>query len=282
MAHARINGIDLRYEVQGQGEPVMFFPGLGTGIGYFRFVDALFREQHFTTVMVDPRGIGGSLPDDKNEVLSAEKWADDFAALAAHLGFAKVHVIGSSHGGCMALAMVERHARLIASCTLLGAFSELSAAMEINFRLRVNIVEKLGMGEEIADHITLWTASPAFLDTPEGFETARKTVDLVKSVDPQRYLALLRSIQRWGRVLPGQEKEPKFTARLKDLRAPMLVVSGDSDHFIPARMSRMIAAAVPGAVYREIPQCGHISVNERPHETTALVSDFIRQHPIRA
>lgn len=281
MAHAKINGISLRYEVQGRGEPIMFFPGLGTGVGYFRFVEPLFRQE-FTTVLVDPRGIGSSMPEDTNEELSAEKWADDFAALARHLGFSKVHLVGSSHGGCMAMAMLERHRELIASCSLLGAFSELSAAMEINFRLRVNIVAKLGMGDEIADHITLWTASPRFLDSPEGFEAARRTVDLAKSVDPQRYLALLRSIQRWGRVLPGQENEPKFTARLKNFRTPVLALTGDSDHFIPARMSRMIADAVPGAVYREIAECGHISVNEKPQETTAIVSEFVRRHPIRA
>jgi len=281
MAHAKINGINLRYEVQGQGEPIMFFPGLGVGVGYFRFVEPLFSRQ-FTTVLVDPRGIGGSLPEDKNEELTAEKWADDFAALARHLGFSRVHLVGSSHGGCMAMAMVERHRELIASCSLLGAFSELSAAMEINFRLRVNIVSKLGMGEEIADHITLWTASPRFLDSPAGFEAARNTVNLVRSVDPQRYLALLRSIQQWGRVLPGQESEPKFTARLSAFRTPVLALTGDSDHFIPARMSRMIADAVPRALYREIPQCGHISVNEKPQETFAIVSDFIKQQRIGA
>jgi len=37
--------------------------------------------------------------------------------------------------------------------------------MKINLRLRVNMVSKLGMGAEIADHVILWTNRAVFLDT---------------------------------------------------------------------------------------------------------------------
>jgi pimeloyl-ACP methyl ester carboxylesterase len=49
----------------------------------------------------------------------------------------------------------------------------------------------------------------------------------------------------------------------------------DNDHFIPASLSELIAESIPGALYREIPQGGHIPFIERPRQTAAAVCEFI-------
>jgi pimeloyl-ACP methyl ester carboxylesterase len=62
---------------------------------------------------------------------------------------------------------------------------------------------------------------------------------------------------------------------------PTLAVSGDSDHFIPASLSKLIASKVPGAKYHEIAQCGHIAVQEKPEETAGVLAAFMKAHPLR-
>lgn len=277
MPSADINGISLSYEVAGEGEPMLFFPGLGTGKRYYRLGEPLLRER-FQTILIDPRGIGDSHSDQTEFV--TEDWADDGAALLDHLGIEKAHLVGSSHGGCMAMSMTDRHPDRVASLSLVGAFSELDRLMEINFRFRIKLVGKLGMGEEIADHISMWTMSHQFLETDAGKKIAEGNFEMVGKNDPDRYLALNRSILHWGRCLEEQAGEPKFTERLPSFSVPTLALTGDSDQFIPASFSRLIADRVPGCAYEEIADCGHIPMLEKPEEAARIISDFAAAHPL--
>lgn len=272
-----VNGINLSYETAGSGEPMLFFPGLGTGKGYYRMGEPILRER-FQTILIDPRGIGDSKSDQDEFV--TEEWADDAAALLDEIGIKRAHIVGSSHGGCMAMSLADRHPEKVGSLSLVGAFSELDRLMEINFRFRIKMVGKLGMGEEIADHITMWTLSHQYLETEAGARTAEGNYAMVGKNDPKRYLALNRSILHWGRCLEGQEGAPKFTERLASFSIPTLALTGDSDHFIPASFSRLIADRVPGAEYREIADCGHIPMLEKPSEASEIISEFAARHPI--
>ena len=277
MPSVTVNGIELAYALQGDGEPLLLLPGLGTGMGYYSLGEPLLRRD-YQTLLVDPRGIGGSASGDR--VFSADQWADDFAALAAGLGISRLHVLGSSHGGCMAMAMAERHPELVASLVLVGGFSELDTLMRMNFELRIDLVDRLGMSAELGRFIAMWIMSHGYLETPEGRAQSERTIAMVQLNDPEIYKALCRSILDWGRALPGQEKEPTITSRLRNLRVPALALSGDDDQFIPARMSRIIADALPGCAYAELPGCGHIPFMEQPDEAARVVVDFLRRHPI--
>jgi pimeloyl-ACP methyl ester carboxylesterase len=277
MPIAHVNGTSLHYEINGAGEPLVLLPGLGLDKTYYRLGEPLLRDS-YRTVGVDPRGVGQS--DRTLRDFTCELWADDFAALIDALGLGRAHVLGSSLGGCTALMMALAHPEKVRSVIAVGAFSQLDRGIEMNFRLRLRIIEKLGMGEEIADHMALWTLSREFIETDEGAEVMAANKAGVRNNSAEMYMALIRSILHWGRRLPGQEREPLFTERLPAIRVPALIVTGDSDHFIPARHSKLIASRIPGAKYVEIGNAGHIPFKEKPRETVAAVKDFLRSlHP---
>ena len=99
MPIAQVNGTTLHYEVNGAGDPLLLLPGLGLDKTYYRFGEPLLRES-YRTIGVDPRGVGQS--DRTLREFTFELWAEDFAALIDALGLGKVHVLGSSLGGCVA------------------------------------------------------------------------------------------------------------------------------------------------------------------------------------
>mgnify|MGYP003644551095 CR=1 FL=1 len=277
MAHAAINGTELWYEVNGDGHPLFLFPGLGLDHNYYRFGEPLLRDAA-KTVLVDPRGIGRSRKDDPKAVTySAELWADDFAALARHLGYKTIDVLGSSLGGSIAQAMALRHPGLVRSLIVIGGFSELDRAMEINFSLRKKIIAKLGMSEELADFMGLSTMTREFMDTEEGLAAMRANQDKIRKNEPAYYTAFLDAVLSWGRRLPGQEKEILYTDLIRKIACPTLVISGDNDYFIPASFSRKIAAAIPGAQYAEVQDGGHIPFIEKPTESVALIRSFLER-----
>lgn len=275
MTHANVNGTKIWYSVQGDGIPVILLPGLGLDHQYYRFGEPLLRTQ-VKTILVDPRGIGQSQKDSPTSVFySPELWADDFAALLDILNIEKAHILGSSLGGAMAMALAEKYPQKTASLIVIGGFSELDKAMEINFSLRKKIIAKLGMGEEIADFMGLFTMTREYMDTDAGFAVMRGNQANIRNNAADLYTAFLDSILWWGRRLPGQQDDPLFTTRLHKIRAPTLVVAGDNDYFIPSKFSKIIADNIPGARYAEIVNGGHIPFIEKPAETSQLILQFL-------
>ena len=277
MAQANVNGTQIWHELNGAGTPLFLLPGLGLDHRYYRLGEPLLRDV-CTTVLVDPRGIGQSQKDDPSDVTySAELWADDFAALARELGYAKIDVLGSSLGGSMAQALTLRHPDMVRSLIVIGAFSELDRATEMNFSLRKKIIAKLGMSEELADFMGLSTMTREFMETDEGLAIMQANQANIQSNSPELYTAFLDAILNWGRRQPGQEGETLYTELVAGITCPTLVIAGDNDYFIPASFSKKIAEAIPGAAYAEVHDGGHIPFIEKPAETAALVKNFLTE-----
>lgn len=278
MPLAQVNGTELWYSIEGHGEPLMLFPGLGLDHTYYRLGAPLLKEK-FKIVLIDPRGIGQSRKDSPKTVLyTPELWADDFAALARHLNLGEVNILGSSLGAAMAMAMAEKYPDQVKTLIAIGGFSQLDRALETNFSLRRKMIAKLGMGEEIADFMGLSTMTREFMETEAGLAVMRANQANVRNNSVELYDAFLNSILWWGRRLPGQEREPLFTTRLKNIKCSTLVIAGDNDYFIPTFFSKIIAENIPGSEYREVASGGHIPFIEKPQETTALVTDFLTRH----
>lgn len=67
-----------------------------------------------------------------------------------------------------------------------------------------------------------------------------------------------------GAVSRAQTEEDVLATRLKALRVPTVVVLGKSDRVIDPSHVRGIAALIPGAILREVPECGHLPQKECP------------------
>jgi pimeloyl-ACP methyl ester carboxylesterase len=60
---------------------------------------------------------------------------------------------------------------------------------------------------------------------------------------------------------------------LASIRCPTLVLVGREDALTPVDLAREIAAGIPGAKLKIVPDCGHLSTLERP----AAVNRALRQ-----
>jgi pimeloyl-ACP methyl ester carboxylesterase len=269
----RIDGATtLHYATSGAGEPILLIPGLGLDHSYYRFGIPLL-SRHLQVLAVDPRGIGRSTKSPPP--YTVEAWADDFAAMIDKLAFGPIHVLGSSLGGSMALALAQRHPGKLKSLIVVGGFSELDRATELNFRLRLRLIEKLGMSDEVADYMGLWTLTRKFINSDAGFATMRANQANIRANSAQSYSAFVEALLKWGRCQPGQEREPKFTALLDSIKTPTLVVTSDNDHLIPKELSDLIAARIAAAKLVVMPGAGHIPFMEQPEEVVRIVLEFL-------
>ena len=275
MPDIRIDGATtLHYATSGAGEPILLIPGLGLDHSYYRFGIPLL-SRHLQVLAVDPRGIGGSTKSPPP--YTVEAWADDFAVMIDKLGFGPIHVLGSSLGGSMALALAQRHPGKLKSLIVVGGFSQLDLATELNFRLRLRLIEKLGMSDEVADYMGLWTLTRKFINSDAGFATMRANQANIRANSAQSYSAFVEALLKWGRCQPGQEREPKFTTLLDSIKTPTLVVTSDNDHLIPKELSDLIAARIAGAKLIVMPGAGHIPFMEQPEEVVRIVLQFLEE-----
>lgn len=66
-----------------------------------------------------------------------------------------------------------------------------------------------------------------------------------------------------------------ITARLGELKMPVLAVWGAEDALVPAAVGRKLAEALPNAQFHQLAGCGHLPTLEKPAESAALFASFL-------
>ena len=277
MAFADINGTRLFYQVTGKGEPLVLIPGLGTTHAFFTGVLPVL-SQRYQVIGMDLRGVGQSAKP--RQTYTMELWADDIAALLDHLKIGRAHILGSSLGGCVALAFADHYLAQTASLVLAATFSEIDRLLELNYRVRIALIEKVGMNQLLADFAVTALFGRTFYETEKGRAVAANTLTMIQQNDQDMYIEHLRAVLRFGRCEPGQEKEAKFTARLKNMQCPALVMVGDEDMLTVAKFSKIMAAALPRAELVIQQGSGHVTMVEKPEESARMIVDFLARNPV--
>src|SRR5437763_1541341 len=114
-SYARVNGLDLYYELHGSGQPHVVLPGSFWTIGAMgELVPQLALSRR--VIAVELQGHGHTA--DIERPLRYELMADDIAALIRHLGLAQADMFGYSLGGGVGLQTAIRHPQVVRKLAL--------------------------------------------------------------------------------------------------------------------------------------------------------------------
>src|SRR5437016_14632518 len=119
MPNVQANGIDIYYEVQGDGEPLVLIPYLAADQACYAFQVAEYAK-HFTCISLDLRGTGET--DQVEGVYSTELLADDIAAFMQAAGIRKAHISGLSLGAATGLWLAAKYPDKVQSLSLHSAW----------------------------------------------------------------------------------------------------------------------------------------------------------------
>ena len=108
--YAPVNGLNLYYEIHGEGAPLVLLHGGFGATGMFGELLPTLTA-HRQVIAVDLQGHGRTA--DIARPLRADYMADDIAALIAHFGLTTASVMGYSLGGGVALQTAIRHSALV-------------------------------------------------------------------------------------------------------------------------------------------------------------------------
>ena len=66
-----------------------------------------------------------------------------------------------------------------------------------------------------------------------------------------------------------------MTDELKQIQCPALILCGTEDILKPPKFSQILADNIPNAEYILLPNCGHVSIFEKPGELQSAISGFV-------
>ncbi len=117
MPTVQANGINVYYEVYGEGEPLLLISGLASDHSMYRGVLPQLATR-YRVIVCDNRGVGRT--DKPNIPYSIEMMADDTAELLRALSITQAHVLGMSMGGRIAIALTLKYPELVKSLILVS------------------------------------------------------------------------------------------------------------------------------------------------------------------
>ncbi|MHB8599916.1 MAG: alpha/beta fold hydrolase [Ktedonobacteraceae bacterium] len=131
--YAHVNGLDIYYEIHGNGEPLILLPG---GFMSVEATGEIVAQLAATRRVIGVELQGHGHTADIERPLRYELMADDIAALIWHLGLEQADILGYSLGGGVGLQTAIRHPEVVRKLVLVstvfkrdGWFPEVLAGM---------------------------------------------------------------------------------------------------------------------------------------------------------
>jgi len=236
---ARVRGIDVYYEIHGDGPRLLFVGGSG---GDLRQRPGVFDGplvQHFEVLSYDQRGLGRS--ERPPGPYSMADYGEDAAALLDAVGWERCRVMGVSFGGMVAQELAVRHPerveRLVLACTSSGGGGRPSYPL--------HELQALGEDERILRTIEL---SDTRCDAAWRAANPDAAAKLVEIVAARSSVGAGEPGRAEGQRLQLEARAGHDTwERLRGLDLPVYVCGGRYDGIAPPDNQRALAGAIPGA-----------------------------------
>lgn len=262
---------DWHLVMTGRGRPVVVVHG-GLGLDHTHLVAPLEPlTAHARLILPDLRGNGRTPPPFLWDGFNLVNWAEDLDALRISLGLPRWTVLGHSLGSFVALEYAIRYPGHLDGLVLVsssGAFEHTARVVD-NARARgaPEVVEQFvgAFSAPVPDDAAFAALWPAILPLyfhrwddrhVDAFAGTRYSADALN--------ASLAAVAAYD-----------VRERLKWVRCPTLVVSGDDDFITPADLGAELAARIEGARQVVIPSSGHFPFLEQPGPFTAAVRELL-------
>jgi len=250
MTRARLNGIEIDYQVSGGGPAVLLSHG-------YSATRRMWDDQHaalgdrYRVISWSMRGHGETESPADPSRYSADLTVGDMRALLGHLGVDRAVIGGLSLGGYVSLAFYLAHPEMV----------------------RALVICDSGPGYRNADARDAWNQRAQ--ERAAALE-ARGLDALGRSREVRESAALHRSAQGLAHAARGMlaQEGSRVIDGLGTIRVPTLIIVGDQDQPFLAPCEYM-AKKIPGARLEVIRGAGHSSNLDQPEAFNRVLLDFL-------
>jgi pimeloyl-ACP methyl ester carboxylesterase len=270
-----VEGGELAYEVQGSGEPVLLIHGSILADAFTPLLVQPALIDHYQLIHYHRRGFDGSCRH--AGPCSLAQQAADARAVLDHLAVERVHVVGHSYGGAIALQFALDARERVASLALLEPAGIKVPSRELFGR---EVYQPAFARFEAGDPVR---AVDLFLRGVCGPQM-REVAD--RALPPSAYELAAADADTFflteGPAIDAWQFGPEEAARIEQ---PVLLVLGtDSNAVTPVfdEMNAALAGWLPRAEPVRLPGATHALQMMNPAGTAELLADFFARYPIAA
>lgn len=264
MPIASINGVDLNYEIHGQGEAIVFLHGYtGSTRDWANQMSVL--SSRYRVIALDQRGHGKSAALSREDDYSVEIFVDDVLAVLKRLDIKRCCLVGHSLGGFIALQLAVEHPEVLSALVLVdtaaGRFDTVPNFAQLRQKLD-ELARTQGMAAAFEyDAANNPQRIEKFQKHPELREVIRQKL-LMTSVDG--YIYVSKAIGRWRPV----------ESRLSEIGVPALIYWGDED--LPfAEAVQVLKKGIANSELVTVGGVGHSPHEEAPDDFNEALLKFL-------
>lgn len=265
------NGIDLEFETQGTGEPVLLIPNGPIADCFLPFVSEPALVDQFRLVRYHQRGQAGSSRN--GSPAGFRQHAADAAHLLQHLGIERAHVAGHSTGANVALQLAHDYPAKVHTLALLEPPLTTVPSAPAFFKAVEPAVGAYTYGDYSG-------AMTSFLSAAGGlpWEVCQEILD--RYIPGGVALAIKDADNFFGRILPALSEWQFGSKQAATISRPVLSVLGTATGPLFADGHTMLQSWFPEMETYALEGTGHFLQMQSPAPVAQRLAEFFTRHPI--
>ncbi|MFX1378683.1 MAG: alpha/beta fold hydrolase [Promethearchaeota archaeon] len=274
MSFAFVNGINISYEIQGNGFPVIFIHGFGSKKEIWKPQIIDFCKK-YKTITFDLRGTGKT--DRPDYLYTMDMFVEDIKKLMNYLHLNSAHLIGRSFGGMIAQNFVLKYPNRVNKLVLIATnanFDE-EGAVEIVVDNRLKEIELLKTNPAKAFwNKAIFTYHPKFRqalkqDPKKKFHNIFSLEDLIE--ESKKNPSRPQDIINQGNAM----KMHNVLNQLNKIENETLLITASHDRLIPKNLMIEINKRIPNSTLKVIERAGHFMTISRAAEVNNMILHFL-------
>jgi pimeloyl-ACP methyl ester carboxylesterase len=261
-----VRGVNISFDEYGSGEPVVLVTGTGgRGREWLPHQVPAITSAGYRAITVDNRGVPPS--DVGPEGFTVDDMADDVVGLIDALGISPCRIVGFSLGARIALEAMLKAPGGFSQAVLMGAPGRTDA---LRSALSKGQSEYEDSGTMLPPRYAAVIRAMQYL-SPQTMNDEPLIRDWLDTFELYSSSAEITRRQR-SAVVSGNRLE-----EYRKISSPCLIIGFQADLIVPPFFCREVADSIPGSLYQEIADCGHLGHLEQPDAVNAAILRFFRQ-----
>ena len=284
---ATVNGKQIWYRAEGQGEPILLIPG-GPGASHsYMWPNLSSLSKDFQVIYYDPYGRGASDFADHPAEYTFMRDVDEIEGLRLALHLPKINLYGHSYGAMVVQAYALKYPESVSHIILVSPFHSAEAWQKgnndtWNEQLRNQVPETWNRLQEmrkqghlsceaeyqrVQDQIPMTPSyyyNPSIKDDSGTFDVNQEIYCQLAGADADV-------------VLGGDMASLDFRPRLREIKAPTLILASRWDRTAIPRFTTEYKDLMPQATFVMFEESGHLPFIEEPAEHDKIVTEFLKK-----
>ncbi len=276
----KVNGINICYEIFGEGYPLVLVHGFSDRKEHFR-AQVGDLAKHFKVIRFDNRGAGKS--DRPDEPYTMEIYADDINGLLESLQIQKTNILGHSLGGMIVQNFALKYPKKINKIVLINTIPRIappgvdpSQAVEMNKKKTIE-----GMRGYKKDPLATFLIGAKHSYTRNFWkqmnENPKKKFHGIWSVEDLVEEKTINGPTEKDIINQSEAlKTHDVYNRLGEIKQDVLILAADKDKSCPKAISERMHELIPNSKLIILQNASHQSILEYPHKINQYIIDFLQ------